>query len=279
LEPGEADAVKRHWRALTVEERLLSLRFSDRALVDKTFGIQQVLYHNELVCYHSGIHFLDTAGTAVISMGLRMFRFRWPGEEEGGAHAEKAAAAKQQGAPPEALAATRDFVESKDFFEYIEGQLRSPLMHNRPVLRQDMWPTILEPAPNSWDDYERRVLRLVELALVKSYQESGSSAKPPASAAQEVSPCLEPEAAAMAIEGESKASKAPSKKARKRAAARARKEEEEEEDDGEEKEEAEGENAAEERGDESSCIRLSLNLILGITPELSNLDSFQESRT
>ncbi|CAK0848668.1 unnamed protein product, partial [Prorocentrum cordatum] len=30
-----------------------------------------------------------------------------------------------------------------DFFDYIQGQLRSPLMHNRPVLRQDMWPTIL----------------------------------------------------------------------------------------------------------------------------------------
>merc|ERR1712232_301989 len=147
---------KEYWAALQTEEKLRVLCFKERSIVDRAHSIQQALYHNELMCYQKGIHFLNKAGKAVISMGLQMFRFRWPGGVEEGL------------GPPEALAATLEFVDgSEGMFNYIERQLGSLFAGGRPPLgSRENWSVVLEPAPHSWNEYERRVLRLVEWALL-----------------------------------------------------------------------------------------------------------------
>jgi len=147
--------VKQYWSALSENERLALLSFKDRAIVDRAYAVQQALYQNELICYRSGIHFLNKDGTPVISMGLQMFRIKWPGGANEGPGA------------PEALAATREFVHMEDIFAYITQQM-GELFGARPPAggREDWAVAALEPAPHSWNEYERRVLRLIEWALL-----------------------------------------------------------------------------------------------------------------
>jgi hypothetical protein len=65
------------------------------------------------------------------------------------------------------LAATREFVESEDIFDYLEKQLGGLFNGGRPPpAGRSNWVCAFDPEPHSWYEYERRVLRLVEWTLL-----------------------------------------------------------------------------------------------------------------
>ncbi|CAE8741834.1 unnamed protein product, partial [Polarella glacialis] len=53
---ADVEAIKSQWLALSFEERLGHLRFTDPALLEHAYRVQQVLYNSELACFHSGVN-------------------------------------------------------------------------------------------------------------------------------------------------------------------------------------------------------------------------------
>jgi hypothetical protein len=183
----DLEPLKHHWWGLSCEARLKALRFTNHGLVQRAWTIKEALYNSELACYQCGIvsqH--DQAGQPLVSNGLRHFAFEWPAKPElcsartAGEQGELATVRDPTPCKPEALVATREFVEGVDVFAYIEQQLGGFLVRGVPFLhRKDLTSTFDSP-PHSWTEYERQILKLVEVALFQVQNEACLTSVAPA---------------------------------------------------------------------------------------------------
>merc|ERR1719329_1642965 len=57
-------------------------------------------------------------------------------------------------------------------FEFLEGRLERPFLQEQHHVDEKHWASLLKPRPTSWVGFVHVCLRLVELALLKSQQES-----------------------------------------------------------------------------------------------------------
>jgi len=155
---------KLQWSEKTIDARLAALYFADPALVRRAYTIQTKLYESELACYHRGMcsrgpgHYRDATGKAVVVNGLKYFQFEWrTGEPE------------SQAVMPIALFVTRELVEDSDFFGYMERQLAGTraLFTGAPILRHRSLESVFEQTPNSWMEFERQLIQLIAVVLVK----------------------------------------------------------------------------------------------------------------
>jgi hypothetical protein len=175
----DLEPLKHHWWGLSCEARLQALRFTNDGLVQRAWTIQETLYNSELACYQCGIvSQYDETGRPLVSNGLGHFTFEWPAKPALGSATstgdqdELATAGELASCKPEALVATRQFVEGVDVFAYIEQQLGGILVGGVPFLhRKDVASTFDTPA-HSWTEYERQILRLVEVALFQVQNEA-----------------------------------------------------------------------------------------------------------
>lgn len=200
----------RHWSGLPVEARQKLLHFRDRGVVERAYATQEGLRKFEQDCMQKGIVFRNTEGLTVVSLGLSSFGFL------------PQASSPSEPVAPEAFFARDGLLgqADKQFAEYLEGRLGGFLTGCRPPLRRELWPSIFEPAPHSWMEFECQALRLVEQAILQSYLEEASAAAAleaaVASKADEV-----PEDTWLALAEElSEPAPAPGKKARRKAARR-----------------------------------------------------------
>lgn len=150
--------LKQCWLALPIQDRLARLRFTDAAVVEQAKQIHQALYDCELRCYQHGINSqYDGAGQRVVANGLRYFKL----EPSDG-----------QGSEPCVLSATREFVEAIEIFAYMEHRLGRLLHNGVPALRAKSLASTFEPTPNTWTDFEVRILRIVEKVLYELSMET-----------------------------------------------------------------------------------------------------------
>jgi len=149
-----AEDIKLRWLALSRDQQLAALRFTDREVVARAYHIQKMLYSSEITCYRNGINLkFDQAGQAIVSTGLVHFKFEFaPAEPE----------------LPVAVSATPQLLELQDLFGYMVARLGSVFPGGAVLRRNDMAST-LDPVPNSWTEFETQLLRLVE---VRIYQHS-----------------------------------------------------------------------------------------------------------
>lgn len=155
-ESASIEAVKEHWSTLGVDEKLAVLRFQDGELVNQLYDIQQSLYAADFEClihgfqgqdqvrHKAGIHFFDVEGV-LNDNGIMI---------------------------PKAFIAHRTLVEMENMFDFLEERLGRRLLHGVPPLEPKKWISLLTPRPTSWQDFTRLALKLVELALRKSQQET-----------------------------------------------------------------------------------------------------------
>jgi hypothetical protein len=237
---ADLDFLKRLWWNHSIEARLQVLRFTNQALVQQAWAIQEALYNSELACYHAGIvSQYDEAGQPLVSNGLRHFTFEWSSKDQSAATEPSQALAASKRRSPNALVSTREFIEQVDIFTYIEQQLGGFLVKGVPSLYRKDLASAFEVPPHSWTEYERQILRLVEAALFRMHEEEVTSvqgvvasssnsvvaiaANPSlgaeAEAAEQAAAALLSEEAALACAAERRAKK----KARKKVAAAERK--------------------------------------------------------
>lgn len=155
--------IKQGWSDLPLCERLLALRFCDRSLVRRVYSIQKALADSEMSCYQRGLssqgagHQYNAAGQPVVISGLLYFQFEWPSNSVGVG-------------VPEVLFVTNELLQDNDFFfSYLEKQLASThrLFSTSSTLRHRSFCSVFDTKPNTWGDYERQLIQLVEMVLVK----------------------------------------------------------------------------------------------------------------
>eukprot|EP00931_Biecheleriopsis_adriatica_P041136 TRINITY_DN23543_c0_g1_i2.p1 TRINITY_DN23543_c0_g1~~TRINITY_DN23543_c0_g1_i2.p1 ORF type:complete len:606 (+),score=100.16 TRINITY_DN23543_c0_g1_i2:53-1819(+) len=149
------EGIKKHWMSLPRDQQLESLRFSDHAVVQRAYHIQQVLYNSEMACYHQRVNLkFDQVGQPIVSTGLLYFKFDWaPGVPAGTGL-------------PIAICATPHLLDlGSDFFPYVSARIGGLFPGGYPVLRHRSLVSTFEPQPNSWTQFEIQLLRLVELAV------------------------------------------------------------------------------------------------------------------
>jgi len=204
LPKAASDAVRLYWNTLQTSEKLRILRFEDPQLVSRLCTIWEDLYMLDLACYLHGIKDEESGSNRC---GLYMFAI------EGSVCLEEANADTIvfKGAPicDAAFLAKPAFVEKIDFFEHLENQLGSPLLHGRPVLKQHEWPLLFTITPNSWQEFVRQILSLVELAVFHAEMEARSVGEPHPSSSLDGPPA-----------GESSSSKRRARKKRTKMAAK-----------------------------------------------------------
>lgn len=158
--------LKTHWAAMDSDARLRTLRFTDPSLVERAFTTQQMLHSSEMAVHSHGLFLqFNEAGESVISTGLRHFKFDYPAVDV----SEDCAASNCLVAVPDALFATHELVDREDFFEYLDQQLGGFLVGGKTASKQGSSVSAFEPAPHTWTQYERQILRLVEVSLLQVY--------------------------------------------------------------------------------------------------------------
>jgi hypothetical protein len=206
----DAAEALRHWGALSLEARQELLCFRERSIVDTAFRIQEALKKFEQDCMSKGITFRNHEGQTVLSLGLASFGF-------------SPEATGQAGQPAPEIFFAHGPLMGKDeqhFIEYMEYRLGGFLTGCRPVIRQDQWTNLFEPAPNSWVEFESQALRLVEQAILRFFLDavaaSAAAGTPKAKTQHDDNDWI-----ALAEELEESSSPAsPGKKARRKAARR-----------------------------------------------------------
>mmetsp|Transcript_82774 Transcript_82774/g.146198 ORF Transcript_82774/g.146198 Transcript_82774/m.146198 type:complete len:397 (+) Transcript_82774:76-1266(+) len=155
-----AEDIKLRWLSLSRELQLAALRFTDRDVVARASYIQKMLHSSEIACYQNGVNLkFDQAGQPIVSTGLVHFKFEFGQTEP---------------ELPVAVSATSHLLELPDFFGYLVARLGS-LFGGPPVLRHNDLVSALEPAPNSWTEFETQLLRLVSLRIYQHGMADGGS--------------------------------------------------------------------------------------------------------
>jgi len=153
----DAEAVKSFWAGLSLEEKSEILQFEDAALVNRLWSIRQELTVSDMTCYLYGIRRESTTCMSMFAIeGLC---------SEGGSLLEAV------------FFARRSLVERADFFEFLEESLGSPFLQGRPTLRRWEWPSLFEVTPNSWSEFLKQLLQLVELAVAHAMQQVHETAE------------------------------------------------------------------------------------------------------
>lgn len=147
-------AVQRFWSRLSEDERLSLLRFEDSDLV------QRVDSHMKALC-QAEIWQRSTSGCAETTR-LSGFAFECPAERD----------CLGRRMAPTALCAIPEFAEIDDLLQHLKQQLGSDLLAGRPALHRSDWVTIVDSTPNSWQELQLQVLRLVELAVFHAEQDA-----------------------------------------------------------------------------------------------------------
>mmetsp|Transcript_4495 Transcript_4495/g.8161 ORF Transcript_4495/g.8161 Transcript_4495/m.8161 type:complete len:463 (+) Transcript_4495:97-1485(+) len=154
LESVDRIAVRQFWESLEVEEQLRVLRFEDLKLARRLYTLRTELLRSNLACYQCGIFDRTLRGQASMALLLDAFEFDLAGVNE-----------------PTAFITKLIFVERDNFFDLIEEELGGLLADGRPALRRSQWADLFDVTPSSWQDFLRRVLQLIELALLDAYQQ------------------------------------------------------------------------------------------------------------
>mmetsp|Transcript_38477 Transcript_38477/g.106021 ORF Transcript_38477/g.106021 Transcript_38477/m.106021 type:complete len:330 (+) Transcript_38477:73-1062(+) len=162
----DAVSIRDHWQALTPDARIDALRFEDKAVVQRIHDHMKALCRAE--CWRSS-NSVDESGEPE---RLKGFLFECPQETDCYGQRQR----------PTAFVAAPDFAASDGLIEELRLRLGSELFDGRPALQPRDWKTIVEQRPKSWQGLQCQALRLVELALLRSYQDavahkSQSSAK------------------------------------------------------------------------------------------------------
>lgn len=196
----EARACRSFWKELDASARSSALRFTDARLVGKIIEAQQELLCADLRCYAFGIR-----GQDAVSERSEMGQFaieRTEGASDGS----------------DVFFAKAEFAERADIFEYLRQQLRTPFLEGRHRLHRCDWHVLFETLPKSWPDFLRRVLGLVELAILDAMCVAAQAA-PSTTAHDRPSSPSNVEEDLLRLEAEEqtqKASKSAKRKARKR---------------------------------------------------------------
>jgi len=149
----DAQAVRSHWESLPLDERLRVLRFEEPELVAQLHEIVESLNMSDLLCY-----MLSIPGEKVTrKVGMDMFALE-AGLGSNGVLLNPVFFAK------------RALIDRADFFEYLEGRLGSSFLNARPALTRKDWPLLFRSPPNSWEEFVKLILWLVELAVLDSAQ-------------------------------------------------------------------------------------------------------------
>jgi len=148
LQLEEARACRCFWDELDAPSRCSALRFTDARLVSRIIQAQQELLRADLRCYAFGIR-----GQDAVSERSEMGQF-----------AIESTGVASDGS--EVFFAKSEFAERADVFEYLEQQLRTPFLKGRQQLRRCDWHVLFETLPKTWPEFLRRVLALVELAIL-----------------------------------------------------------------------------------------------------------------
>jgi len=200
LQLEETRACRSFWYQLDASAQSSALRFTDARLVRKIIEAQQELLCADLRCYAFGIR-----GQDAVSERSEMGQF---------------AIESTEGASDgsEVFCAKAEFAERADIFEYLEQQLRTPFLKGRQQLHRCDWHVLFETLPKSWPEFLRRVLTLVELAIVDAMRVAAQAAPSIRAHDRPSSPSnVEEELLRLEAEGQTqKASKSAKRKARKR---------------------------------------------------------------
>jgi len=200
LQLEEVRACRSFWEALDASARNSVLRFTDARLVGKIIEAQQELLCADLRCYAFGIRGQDAVNERT----------------EMGQFAIETTEGSSDGS--DVFFAKADFAKRADLFEYLERQLRSPFLKGRPQLHRCDWHVLFEALPKSWPEFLRRVLALVELAILDAMCVAAQAAPSTAELDRESSPSnVEQELLRLEAEEQiQRASKSAKRKARKR---------------------------------------------------------------
>jgi hypothetical protein len=155
LSLGEADvqAVRRHWASLSLEEKLLIFRFEDPLLIRRLQSIWHDLVVSDLTCYMCGLR--DFEG----ERRMHMFAIEGYVGKDGWL---------QEGV----LFVKGGLAGRSDLFEFLEQELGSAFLQGRPSLHRRDWPLLFREAPHSWSELRCQILKLLELAIAHTEQES-----------------------------------------------------------------------------------------------------------
>lgn len=160
---------------MSLEQRLTALRFRDRELVRRADSFRRKLYESECACYHRGMGTRDPQQPeGTVKTGLAHFQFEW------GPAAGAGDSAAAPAGIPEALFVTHGLAENSDyFFGYLEHAIRGtrPLFEGAPACRHRSLISALEQAPNTWEEFERQLVQLVELVLVRLWHDADPGVK------------------------------------------------------------------------------------------------------
>lgn len=149
-------AVKSHWGALTLEQKLAVLRFEDPALTQRLCIVWQELRISDMTCFLCGICETDSIFRKV---GVDMFAIEGIVDDD-------------ENLREAVFFAKRQFAQRDDIFEFIEGWLGSPPLVGRPFLHPRDWVQLFRASPNSWSDFMIQILMLMELAIVHAQEAS-----------------------------------------------------------------------------------------------------------
>jgi len=151
----DADVVAKHWMSLPLQERIHRLRWTDQTLVQRVRDVRQALVQSELACLRYGFCCHEEEGLPAVKLSLDNFDLGTETSDE-------------------AFWARPHFIESARFIEMVKAHLRQ-----QPHRAQR--PQILGNTPNSWQEFESQLMRLVALTMIDSYREEETASHSTAS--------------------------------------------------------------------------------------------------
>jgi len=155
-EGSQAKEVKEYWSTLTISQKIKCLRFEDCALAERLYEIQQSLYSSDMECFVHGFHSHEKVHSQA---GSDLFDIEGVLDGNGSLC-------------PRAFIAHRALVEMGDMFAFLEERLERRFLDDVSYPGEQHWSSLLKPEPSSWLDFVRVALKLVESAILKSWQES-----------------------------------------------------------------------------------------------------------
>jgi len=141
----DAEAVVQHWMTLPLQERIQQLRWTDHTLVQRVRDVRQALVQSELACLRYGFCCHEEEGLPAVKLSLDDFNLGTESSEE-------------------AFWARSQFIDSDRFIETVK-------MHLSQEPQRAQRAKILGSTPNSWQEFEFQLLRLVALKMIDNYQE------------------------------------------------------------------------------------------------------------
>lgn len=144
--------MRQRWYALSVEQRLASLRFEDPPLVHNFVCVQRILQFSGVKCFLLGVDLEIVPEEA----GLANFALECAADQETASDAPC----------PVAFFTREELAVRDDLLEYLASELGRPLPCSRALLRRAKWPSIFQPAPSSWSGFFKQILRVVEQAII-----------------------------------------------------------------------------------------------------------------